>query len=139
MLRPCSSLSTVTLSTQSGSAGKRNSVNDSDLYTLYCMCNFQCLLSEPIYESKALNSISIIYIAIIVILNMPPLRYAFHCIPTCSRGFNSPRGLSLHQATCLLFREERSQRMHALAQASEAEDAYIAMPFIAPPADIVSQ
>lgn len=53
---------------------------------------------------------------------MPPLRFAFHCTPKCSRGFNSPRGLTIHQLRCSWFKEDEDGRMQELAQASQAGD-----------------
>lgn len=77
--------------------------------------------------------LALVLLQVISLVAMPPIRLPFHCIPTCSRTFQSPRALSIHHKSCTLFKEEQLQRMHALAQASEAQDAYNAIPFIPPP------
>ena len=52
-------------------------------------------------------------------LIMPPYRSAFVCVPNCSRGFHSQRGLSVHQKLCRLFKQHQNESLATLAQQSD--------------------
>ena len=57
---------------------------------------------------------------------MPPQRFPFHCISGCTTsGFRSQRGLSIHQSTCRVYKEDQRRELQELAQAAEAEEEYI--------------
>ena len=56
--------------------------------------------------------------------DMPPVRYAFPCVPSCGKGSHSQRGLSLHQLKCTPFKRERTRalcEMTSQAQSFEHE------------------
>ena len=73
-----------------------------------------------------LSIVLVIFLSSLILshLDMPPSRYAFPCVNSCGKGSRSQRGLSLHQLSCKVYKQEQSrafQEMTAQAQIFERE------------------